>query len=70
MVFKSHQMKPGIGGLKGIELKKNLLEILESISRYLENRSRNEFEKIEKGSFFIATTCRCHGVLNLFCIKQ
>ncbi len=69
-VFESHQMKPGIGGLKGIELKKNLLEILEFIKIYQKKRSGKEFETIENGSFFIATTCTCHGVLNLFCVKR
>lgn len=69
-VFESHQMKPGIGGLKGIELKKNLLEILEFIRRLQENKSVIEFKGIENRTFFIATTCTCHGVLNLFCVKQ
>lgn len=65
-VFESHQMKPGIGGLKGIELKKNLLEILEFIRRLQENKNVKELERIENRTFFIATTCTCHGVLNLF----
>jgi hypothetical protein len=69
-VFESHQMKPGIGGLRGIELKKNLLEIYEFIRRLQENKSIKEFERIENRTFFIATTCTCHGVLNLFCVKQ
>lgn len=68
-VFESHQMKPGIGGLKGLELKKNMLEILEFIKRLQESKSEKKFERIENRIFFIATTCTCHGVLNLFCVK-
>ncbi|MDQ1252497.1 MAG: hypothetical protein QG646_1618 [Euryarchaeota archaeon] len=69
-VFESHQMKPGIGGLKGIELKKNLLEILEFKRSFQENGNGKEFEKLESRIFFIATTCTCHGVLNLFYVTQ
>lgn len=79
-VFESHQMKPGTGGLKGEELKQNLLEIKEFVKRVQENNkenmnkdksrsegdSRNEAEKTKERAFFIATTCTCHGVLNLF----
>lgn len=83
-VFESHQMKPGIGGLKGEELKQNLLEITEFVKKVQENNNRdtdkeenktknitkdyygNRAEKIKEKAFFIATTCTCHGVLNLF----
>lgn len=79
-VFESHQMKPGIGGLKGKELKQNLLEITEFVKKVQKNnnvdrnkdKSRNEddgvnkAEKVKERAFFIATTCTCHGVLNLF----
>lgn len=79
-VFESHQMKPGIGGLKGEELKQNLLEIAEFIMKVQENmkvdkakdKSRaedddgNKAENLKEKTFFIATTCTCHGVLNLF----
>jgi hypothetical protein len=68
-VFESHQMKPGIGGLKGIELKNNLLEILKYIRTIQEDQSEKKYEKLEKRIFFIATTCTCHGVLNLFYVK-
>lgn len=65
-VFESHQMKPGIGGLKGTEFKQNLLEILEFLRVFNENKSEKRFENLEERTFFIATTCTCHGVLNLF----
>jgi hypothetical protein len=65
-VFESHQMKPGTGGLKGKEFKQNLLEILEFLRAFKENRSGEGFENLEDRTFFIATTCTCHGVLNLF----
>ncbi len=69
-VFESHQMKSGIGGLKGMELKNNLLEILEFIRSIQDEGSEKEFEKLEKRIFFIATTCTCHGVLNLFYVTR
>lgn len=65
-VFESYQMKPGIGGFKGSEFKQNLLEILEFLKTFKENSSRNRFESLEDRAFFVATTCTCHGVLNLF----
>ncbi|AKB32536.1 hypothetical protein MSSIH_1846 [Methanosarcina siciliae HI350] len=65
-VFESHQMKPGVGGLKGGEFKRNILEIMEFVSTLQEERSLKKPEKPEERAFFIATTCTCHGVLNLF----
>jgi hypothetical protein len=79
-VFESHQMKPGIGGLKGEELKQNLLKITEFVKKVQENNngdkgedksrvegnSGNKAEKMKEKAFFIATSCTCHGVLNLF----
>ncbi len=83
-VFESYQMKPGIGGLKGEELKQNLLEITKFVKKVKEtndgdkdkDKSRNEddggnkAEKIKERAFFIATTCTCHGVLNLFMLPD
>jgi len=65
-VFESHQMKPGIGGLKGDEFKQNLLETLEFLRAFKENRTGEKFENLEDRTFFVATTCTCHGILNLF----
>lgn len=65
-VFESYQMKPGIGGLKGNEFKQNLLEILEFLRSITENRNEKRFENLEGRAFFVATTCTCHGVLNMF----
>lgn len=65
-VFESHQMKPGIGGLKGDEFKQNLLEILEFLRAFKENSIGEKFENLEDRTFFVATTCTCHGILNLF----
>ncbi|WP_440948379.1 hypothetical protein ACSAZL_09200 [Methanosarcina sp. T3] len=64
-VFESHQMKPGIGGLKGVEFKRNILEVLEFVNMFQEGRIKKP-EKSEERAFFIATTCTCHGVLNIF----
>ncbi|MGB9938258.1 hypothetical protein [Methanosarcina sp.] len=68
-VFESHQMKPGTGGLKGREFKQNLLEILEFLKVLKEKKSCERLESVEDRTFFIATTCTCHGVLNLFYAK-
>lgn len=83
-IFESHQMKPGTGGLKGEELKQNMLEITEFVKKVQENNKEfkdkdknitknktendgvNKAVKIKERAFFIATTCTCHGVLNLF----
>lgn len=65
-VFESHQMKPGTGGLKGREFKQNLLEILEYLRVFKEDKSGKRFENLEDRTFFVATTCTCHGVFNLF----
>ena len=65
-VFESHQMKPGIGGLKGEEFKRNMLEVMEFVNMLREDMSSKRSEKLEDRAFFIATTCTCHGVLNLF----
>jgi hypothetical protein len=65
-VFESHQMKPGIGGLKGRDFKRNLLEILEFSRKFKANTGGERFENLEDRTFFVATTCTCHGVLNLF----
>lgn len=65
-VFESHQMKPGIGGLKGAEFKQNILEIMEFVSTFQKKGSMKTPGEPENRAFFIATTCTCHGVLNLF----
>ncbi|MGB9927015.1 MAG: hypothetical protein ACPK85_01265 [Methanosarcina sp.] len=68
-VFESYQMKPGIGGLKGEDFKENCLEIFEFLKSNLEIQNVKELnrsEQFEKKIFFVATTCTCHGVLNLF----
>lgn len=59
-------MKPGIGGLKGTKFKQNLIKVLEFLRIYKENKSEKRFEMLEERTSFVATTCTCHGVLNLF----
>ncbi|MFP4655084.1 MAG: hypothetical protein ACLFMM_05335 [Methanohalobium sp.] len=60
-VFESYQMKQGIGGLKGEDFKIITLDIMGYVKKVCEGR-RNE-------TFFIATTCNCHGVVNLFSLR-
>ncbi|MBN2109516.1 MAG: hypothetical protein JW705_00300 [Methanosarcinaceae archaeon] len=61
-VFESCQMGPGIGGIRGADLKANLISVME---RVRELRERSPGPGIEERSFFIATTCNCHGILNV-----
>lgn len=61
-VFESCQMKAGIGGIRGVDLKDNTLSIIIHVKNIIENEADNP---IENKFFFIATTCNCHGVLNL-----
>jgi len=66
-VFESCQMKPGIGGIRGRDLKADLLEIAEFVKELLKERAENgSLQALENRCFFVATTCTCHGVLNLF----
>ncbi len=64
-IFESCQMKPGIGGIRGSDLKANLLEITGFVKELLENTEKGSGQAPEKRFFFVATTCTCHGVLNL-----
>ncbi len=61
-VFESCQMKPGIGGIKGVDLKENMLSLMEHV-RYL--NEKGDFCSSGDRTFFIATTCNCHGIMNL-----
>ncbi|MEL4304459.1 hypothetical protein [Methanococcoides sp. LMO-2] len=61
-VFDSCQMKAGIGGIRGVDLKENMLSILEHVKSICENAAD---DPIGEKAFFVATTCNCHGVLNL-----
>ncbi|HII00356.1 TPA: hypothetical protein HA351_01450 [Methanosarcinaceae archaeon] len=65
-VFESCQMKPGIGGIRGSDLKMNLLEIVGFVKELQKERAeKGSGHAPEKRVFFVATTCTCHGVLNL-----
>lgn len=64
-VFESYQMKPGIGAMKGKDMKQNLLEISEYVNSFEIPNSRIDRMTAED-IIFIATTCNCHGVVNLF----
>lgn len=61
-VFESCQMKPGIGGIKGVDFKEYLLSFMEHVKAVIEKGdSCTGADRI----FFIATTCNCHGIMNL-----
>lgn len=54
IIFESKQIKGGLGGIQGLDFKRNS----ESLFGLLDNPDKN--------FFFIATTCNCHGVINAF----
>ena len=51
-VIESHQIQKGLGALYGVEIKKNITNIL---------TMSNELRL-----FFVGTSCSCHGAINLF----
>ncbi|MBP1908145.1 hypothetical protein [Methanolobus bombayensis] len=61
-VFESCQMKPGIGGIMGVDFKEYMLSLMEYVKYVHEKR---DFCPVEDRVFFIATTCNCHGIMNL-----
>ncbi|MDG6242806.1 MAG: hypothetical protein QCH31_00230 [Methanolobus sp.] len=61
-VFESCQMKPGIGGIKGEDFKEHMLSIMGYVKAVNEKRDKHS---AEDRFFFIATTCNCHGIMNL-----
>ncbi|WP_370574928.1 hypothetical protein [Methanomethylovorans sp.] len=63
-VFESYQMKPGIGGIRGIEMGRNLISVIEHVRAL--KQSPQEYSGLKERSFFIATTCNCHGIMTLF----
>lgn len=60
-VFESCQMKPGIGGIKGIDFKEHMLSIMEHVKAV---NGKTYMCSVEDRIFFIATTCNCHGIMN------
>ncbi|WP_370574910.1 hypothetical protein [Methanomethylovorans sp.] len=65
-VFESYQTKPGIGAMRGADMKQNLLEMSEYVYSLGTCDSRITRIIAPKDIFFIATTCNCHGVVSLF----
>ncbi len=56
IIIESHQLSPGLGGLKVEDIN----HILKNLEEKLDIISNEEFNLI------IATTCNCHGVVNFF----
>ncbi len=63
-VFESCQMKPGIGGIRGVDFKEHMLSLMEHVRSVSLNLNRDQCST-EDRVFFIATTCNCHGIMNL-----
>ncbi len=61
-VFESYQIGAGLGGISGLETKTNLIEIL----NYFVNTLLLDQTFIYQGNLFIATSCKCHGIIDLF----
>lgn len=62
-VFNSYQMRPGIGGIKGVHLKENMISAMGYVRSIMEDPL--EYPSLRERSFFIASTCNCHGILTL-----
>ncbi len=63
--IESHQAQPGLGIILGDEL----IKMINSIMKFLEENIKLKIEKEKREKpFFIATTCNCHGILNIFSI--
>ena len=67
-VFESCQMKPGIGGIKGIDLRQNLVSVMGHVLTL--RQTAQEHPGIKESSFFIATTCNCHGILTMLQVSD
>jgi len=65
-VIESHQIRAGLGGLYGAEIKNILVELLE----YADITRKSRVSSNELRNFGISTTCNCHGVLNLFSLDD
>lgn len=52
--------------MKGIDMKQNLLEISEYVHSSNTQDNKITAQDTTKDVFFIATTCNCHGVVNMF----
>ncbi len=71
-VFESIQMKGGLGGILGEDLKKCCIEFIQLI------RDREKKEKLNPAKkeldaekeFFVATTCNCHGIMDIYRIES
>ncbi|MDW7733359.1 MAG: hypothetical protein SCH66_13150 [Methanolobus sp.] len=61
-VFESCQMGPGIGGIRGKDLRDNLVSVMRHLRQLKEEPSTPAATDL---TFFIATTCNCHGILNM-----
>lgn len=71
-IFESYQIKPGIGAMKGEDMKQNLLEMYEYMHSLDAANDKTDNMAAMKNIFFIATSCNCHGVVNLFrfCVRN
>jgi hypothetical protein len=67
-VFESYQMKPGIGGIKGVDLRQNLVSVMGHVLTLMQ--TSQEPPGIKDSSFFIATTCNCHGILTILQVSD
>ena len=65
-VFESYQIKPGIGAMRGVDMKQDLLEMFGYVHSPDAYEDKTEDMIATKDIFFIATACNCHGVVNLF----
>ncbi|MHA1488490.1 MAG: hypothetical protein ACTSRI_02410 [Promethearchaeota archaeon] len=59
-INESYQLMPGLGGLRGKDIKNILGKLKNNLNLFLN----------QKCSFITATACNCHGVINFYKIKE
>ncbi len=60
-VFESIQLEPGIGGIRGSELRGGLLSAMSHACAFTKGRMSCDIS----GAFFVATACNCHGIISV-----
>lgn len=60
-VFESIQLKPGIGGIRGSELRDGLISAMSHACAFTKGQRSCDI----CGAFFVATACNCHGIISV-----
>ena len=69
-VFESYQIGAGLGGISGNDVKKNLLDALKYVRNIYVMGNERDSDGNMGHVFFVGTSCKCHGILNLFYLNN